>query len=74
MLTTGAITFLVAVWFFLRFPDNPLNAKFLTHEEKIIAIERIRSNNAGMENKHWKKEQFIEAVRSAPYLSRLRRS
>ncbi|KAL7413287.1 MFS general substrate transporter [Mrakia frigida] len=62
MLTTGAITFIVAVWYFLYFPDSPMNARFLTHDEKIIAIERIRSNKTGIENKFWKKEQFIEAL------------
>lgn len=86
MLTTGAITFIVAVWYFLYFPDSPMNARFLTHDEKIMfvlrpsislldevsltflsvlrtsAIERIRSNKTGIENKFWKKEQFIEAL------------
>lgn len=32
-------------------------ARFLTPEERIIAVQRIKSNQAGVENKHWKKEQ-----------------
>ncbi|CED84805.1 Permease of the major facilitator superfamily [Phaffia rhodozyma] len=62
MLTTGLITLVVAVWFLLRFPNNPMDAKFLSKEEKVIAIERIRSNQSGVENKHWKKDQFIETL------------
>jgi MFS transporter, ACS family, allantoate permease len=61
-LITGGLTLLVAVAFWIWFPDNPTNARFLTDEEKIIAVERIRSNNAGIENKTWKRSQFIEAV------------
>jgi hypothetical protein len=33
----------------------------LTAEERVQAIQRIRINQAGVENKHWKREQFIEA-------------
>ena len=39
------------------FPDSPANAWFLTPEERVIAIERIKVNQAGVENKHFKKEQ-----------------
>ncbi|KAK4684969.1 hypothetical protein P7C73_g5191, partial [Tremellales sp. Uapishka_1] len=39
-----------------------MSAYFLTKEEKIIAIERLRNQSTGIENKTWKKEQFIEAL------------
>lgn len=26
-------------------PDSPIKARFLNHEEKVIAIERLRANN-----------------------------
>lgn len=45
------------------FPDSPTNAWFLTPEERIIAVERIKGNQAGVENKHWKREQFIECLK-----------
>lgn len=44
------------------FPDSPANAWFLTHEERIIAVERIKVNQAGVENKHFKLEQLIECL------------
>ncbi|RSH82830.1 hypothetical protein EHS25_005820 [Saitozyma podzolica] len=40
----------------------PMSAYFLTQEEKIVAIERLRAHSTGIENKHWKREQFIEAI------------
>ena len=39
------------------FPDSPATARFLTPEERVLAVERIKVNQAGLENKHWKKEQ-----------------
>ncbi|KAG9007033.1 hypothetical protein FRB93_008300 [Tulasnella sp. JGI-2019a] len=48
------------LWFFLM-PDNPTSAKFLTEEERIFAVQRIRVNQNGIESKVWKKYQFIEA-------------
>lgn len=50
------------VWYALAFPDSLLKAKFLTEDEKIIAIERIRANNTGVENKHFKWDQAVEAL------------
>lgn len=47
----------------LFLPDNPMNAKFLTHDEKVYAIERVRSNQTGIENKKFKINQALEALR-----------
>jgi ACS family allantoate permease-like MFS transporter len=62
MIITGLITLVVGVCFWFFIPDNPMTAHFLTKEEKIIAIERLRSHSTGIENKTWKKDQFIEAL------------
>ena len=43
-------------------PDNQLNARFLTKEDQVLAIERIRMNQQGVGNKHWKMYQFKEAL------------
>lgn len=59
MVITGAITFIVAICYFLFFPDSPTTAWFLTPEEKIVAIQRIKSNRSGTENKHFKMEQYV---------------
>ncbi|CZT05536.1 related to allantoate transport protein [Rhynchosporium agropyri] len=58
----GTITSLwgVALWFLL--PDSPLNAYFLTKEHKVIAVERLRWEQIGLENKTIKIEQIKEAL------------
>ncbi|RDW74873.1 membrane transporter-1 [Coleophoma cylindrospora] len=62
MIITGAITLVVGICFWFFIPDNPMKAHFLSKEEKIIAIERLRSHSTGIENKTWKKDQFLEAL------------
>jgi len=56
----GLLTIVLSplVWFIL--PDSPATAKFLNHEEKVIAVERLRANNMGTETKEWKWEQVWE--------------
>ena len=34
----------------------------LTEEERIAAVERVRDDQGGIENKQWKKDQIIEAL------------
>ncbi|KIM48751.1 hypothetical protein M413DRAFT_437931 [Hebeloma cylindrosporum] len=61
MTITGIITLITSVLFWFFFPDSPTTAYFLTPEERVQAVQRIKINQAGVENKHWKREQFIEA-------------
>ncbi|KAJ3819735.1 major facilitator superfamily domain-containing protein [Lentinula raphanica] len=63
MVITGLITLLASVCFWFWFPDSPTNAWFLTAEERALVVQRIKVNQTGVENKHWKKDQFIEALR-----------
>lgn len=51
----------VLVWLF--FPDNTASAHFLTKQERAQSILRIASNHSGIEQKRFKKTQFIEALR-----------
>ncbi|KAI0032038.1 MFS general substrate transporter [Vararia minispora EC-137] len=62
MIITGLITFVVSICFFFFFPDSPANAWFLTHDERVKAVQRIKENQTGVENKHFKKEQMWEAI------------
>ncbi|KAL9624996.1 MAG: hypothetical protein Q9160_000725 [Pyrenula sp. 1 TL-2023] len=63
LVITGAITIIFGVFVWILFPDNPLQAKFLTVEERAQAILRIKENHSGIEQKHFKKYQFIEALK-----------
>ncbi|KAL8289986.1 hypothetical protein RQP46_002925 [Phenoliferia psychrophenolica] len=64
-LLTGAITFVLGVAWWFVFPDNSATAWFLTPEERGMAVERIRENQTGTENKTFKRHQFIEALTDA---------
>ena len=43
-------------------PDSPVHARVLTKEERVAALERVREDQSGTANKHWKRDQIIEAV------------
>lgn len=63
-IVTGGITFLLAIWAWLCYPANPAEAKFLTLEEKVHVIRRVHhSNQSSIEQKHFKRAQFIETLR-----------
>ncbi|KAF8882359.1 major facilitator superfamily domain-containing protein [Mucidula mucida] len=62
MIITGLITLITSVIFWFYFPDSPTTARFLTPEERVQAIQRIKVNKTGVENKHWKREQFVETL------------
>jgi MFS transporter, ACS family, allantoate permease len=43
-------------------PDTPMNAWFLTEEEKYHAVTRLASNKTGIASRVWKWDQALEAV------------
>ncbi|KAJ3558280.1 hypothetical protein NM688_g1012 [Phlebia brevispora] len=62
MLTLTMATFITALLFLFFFPDNPTTAWFLSHEERILAVRRVRENQNGIETKVFKKYQIVEAL------------
>jgi len=62
MIITGTLTLITATVFFFLFPDSPTNAWFLTIDERAKAVQRIKENQTGVENKHFKMDQMIEAL------------
>lgn len=63
----GCITILVGILFLVFIPDTPDRARFLTREEKTIAIERIRANQQGIIHRVFRKAHVIEAL-SDPFV------
>ncbi|KAF2402206.1 MFS transporter [Trichodelitschia bisporula] len=61
-LVTGLLTITMGVLFLFVMPDSQMNAWWLTKEERLMAIERIRENNQGVGNKHFKMYQLKEAL------------
>ena len=76
----GALAVFNGIIVLLFLPDSPMQAHFLTAEEKIAALERVRLDQAGVHNKHIKRYQIIETFKDIRTwimvrpLPRLRRS
>ncbi|KAJ7859722.1 MFS general substrate transporter [Mycena leptocephala] len=56
----GLLTVVCSPVVYFVLPDSPAKARFLNHDEKIIAFERLRANNQGTETKVWKWDQVAE--------------
>lgn len=58
----GGLAIVVGICVLIWLPDSPVHAKFLTKEERIAALERVRDDQGGTENHKIKKEQIFEAL------------
>jgi sugar phosphate permease len=58
----GLITIVVGICVVLFLPDNPMTRR-VSQAEKLYAIERLRSNKTGIENKTSKTSQMIECLK-----------
>ncbi|KAJ5932838.1 hypothetical protein N7516_007327 [Penicillium verrucosum] len=58
----GCLTTAVGIATIFFLPDNPMSASFLNDEEKVAAIEHVRVNLTGVENKHFKPYQLGELL------------
>ena len=61
-LFTGLLTVVAGLVFLAIVPDNQLNAWWLSKGDRVLAIERVRSNQQGIGNKHFKAYQLREAL------------
>lgn len=62
-LTYGCFTFMWGIYVLLFTPDSPMRAKCYSEEDKKLMIERVRSNQTGLQNKKFRIEQFYEALK-----------
>lgn len=60
-LLAGVLTIIFGLWCF-AVPNSPVSAWFLTPEERIIAVERLRKGQTGVRCQKIKKSQLLEAV------------
>lgn len=58
----GGLAIVVGICVLIWLPDSPVHAQFLTKEERIAALERVRDDQGGTENKTLKKYQIFEAL------------
>ncbi|KAJ3767127.1 MFS general substrate transporter [Lentinula raphanica] len=57
----GGLAIIVGISVLIWLPDSPVRAHFLTQEERIAALERVRNDQGGVANKTIKRKQIIEA-------------
>jgi hypothetical protein len=60
------LTILIGIAAFFLLPDSPMQARFLSETEKIAAIEHVRVNATGIENKTFKMYQVKELLFKDP--------
>ena len=65
ILICGAVSLVALVPVTLAFPSRPSQARFLSHDEKRIALERVRQNQQGTSCAVWKWAQVKECMRDA---------
>lgn len=66
-LFAGAITIVwgVALWWVL--PPDPVRAKGFDDRQRYILVARLRSNNSGVRNTHFKGSQVLELLRDEKF-------
>ncbi|KAL2760982.1 hypothetical protein ACRALDRAFT_1059302 [Sodiomyces alcalophilus JCM 7366] len=58
----GVVTVTFSFVLFAYMPDSPIEAKFLTDEDKLIAIERLRMNQTGVMSRQWRHDHLRESL------------
>ncbi|KAI1636246.1 major facilitator superfamily domain-containing protein [Biscogniauxia mediterranea] len=59
---TGSINVAYSVFLFFILPSSPMDARFLTAEQKYHAVQRLAENRTGIRNSQWKWDQVWEAL------------
>ena len=59
-LTIGLMNLVTGMLFLWIMPDSPATAKFLTHRQRIVAVQRVSENMIGVKTKQIKLRQALE--------------
>ncbi|CAM1501519.1 Fc.00g035030.m01.CDS01 [Cosmosporella sp. VM-42] len=62
-ITYGGVTVVWGVFILFWMPDSPMRAHCFTEADKRLMVERVRENQTGLQNKKFRREQAIEALR-----------
>ncbi|RSH93490.1 hypothetical protein EHS25_007846 [Saitozyma podzolica] len=63
----GSVTVLLGIIVVLALPDSPVNAWFLSHDERLRATARLAENQQGQDAKKFNFKHCVEAVRQPRY-------
>jgi len=66
-LAMGALTVLFGIFCF-AIPDSPMDAWFLSQDEKIVAVERLRKGQTGVRNHKIKIQHVKDSMRDPKFL------
>lgn len=58
----GLITVVYSSVVFFFLPDSPVTARFFNDDDRLVAVERLRDNQQGVENDKWNWAHVKEAV------------
>lgn len=58
----GALTTAWGILLYFILPPDPIRAKGFSERERFILVARLRSNNSGVRNKHFKLDHLRELV------------
>ncbi|KAF2105502.1 major facilitator superfamily domain-containing protein [Lophiotrema nucula] len=61
-MTYGIISFFWGIFVLFWLPDSPMRAKCFSEEDKALMVERVRSNQTGLQNKTFRAYQIKEAL------------
>ncbi|KAI0125335.1 major facilitator superfamily domain-containing protein [Xylariales sp. AK1849] len=61
-LSYGIISVLFGAFVIFWMPDSPMRAKCFSEEDKRLMVERVRSNQTGIQNRVFKKYQVYDAL------------
>ncbi|KAJ4370747.1 hypothetical protein N0V83_005268 [Neocucurbitaria cava] len=61
-IVAGAITIIWSLVILFFMPADPIRAKGFNDRERYIAVARMKENNSGVRNKHFKAEQAFESL------------
>jgi hypothetical protein len=62
-ITYGTFSVLWGAFVLWFLPDSPMRAKCFSEDDKRLMVERVRTNQTGLQNKKFRKEQALEALR-----------
>ncbi|TGJ80869.1 hypothetical protein E0Z10_g7899 [Xylaria hypoxylon] len=58
----GVSTFIYGITFLILMPDSPMEAKYLSEREQLIAVERLRANQMGVASRKWRWDHALETL------------
>jgi MFS family permease len=62
-ITLGALTVIVGICILLFLPDTPMDAKFLSDEEKVAVLRHVSINMTGVSNRKPHPREILEALK-----------